>query len=120
LYGLTDGSAPAVFGWPLLMVGSVAAIAGLAVAGKRVSVTRYRQERWQGAEFLVAALGWFGVIVCIFVSNPLLLTPSTAPPNWPTPPWIVVAGVAMSVLAGVMAPLPPDREDALARYAVTS
>jgi energy-coupling factor transport system permease protein len=115
LYGLTDGSAPTVMGWPLLVVGIGAASAGLVVAGRRVSVTRYRRERWQSAEFIVAITGWFGVVACFFVSSPLLLTPTTAPPSWPTPSWLVLAGIGVALLAGVIAPLPPDRDVALAR-----
>jgi len=115
LYGLTDGSAPTAMGWPLLVVGIVAASAGLYVAGWRVSVTRYRRERWQTAEFLVALTGWCSVLACVFVVNPLLLTPNTAPPTWPTPSWLVLGGIAVALLAGVLAPMPPDRVGVVAR-----
>jgi energy-coupling factor transport system permease protein len=115
LYGLTDGSAPTAMGWPLLIVGILAASAGLFVAGRRVSVTRYRRERWQTAEVLVAFTGWCSVVACVFVADPLLLAPSTAPPAWPTPSWLVLAGIAVALLAGVLAPLPPDRDAAITR-----
>jgi energy-coupling factor transport system permease protein len=115
LYGLTDGSAPSALGWPLLIIGIGTASAGLFVAGRRVSVTRYRRERWQSAEFLVAFTGWFGVVACALVSNPALLTPSTAPPAWPTPSWLVLGGIVLALLAGVIAPLPPDRDAANTR-----
>ncbi len=109
LYGLTDSSAPTVLGWPLLTLGALTAFAGLFVSGRRISVSRYRRESWQLAEFIVATAGWCGVLACITVTNSNLLTPSTAPPQWPTPAWSVVVGVALALVAGVAAPMPPDR-----------
>jgi len=109
LYGLMDGSAPTALGWPLLVLGVALALGGLIVAGRRVIVTRYRRERWRLAEVLVGCTGWFGAIACLWVANPALLAPSTAPPAWPSVPWLVVLGIAVATLAGVIAPLPPDR-----------
>ncbi len=56
-YGYLDGTAPRVLAWPMLAGGIVLAVLALRSAGKRVQRTRYRQGRWQLAEYLTAASG---------------------------------------------------------------
>ena len=115
LYGLTDSSVPSAFGWPALIIGVAAACLGLILAGRRVQVTRYRQQSWRLAEYLVACTGWFGVLACLTLTDPSVLTPTTTPPTWPSIPVRVLVGVALAGLAGVIAPLPADRAAAAGR-----
>ncbi|KAA1425631.1 energy-coupling factor transporter transmembrane component T [Nocardioides antri] len=57
VYAFLDSTAPRVLAWPMLAVGVVAALAGFVTAGRRVERTRYRPERWQPIEFVVAGSG---------------------------------------------------------------
>lgn len=57
VYGFLDHTTPAWLGWPMLALGAVCAVAGMASAGQRVRRTRYRPESWQAPELLVAGSG---------------------------------------------------------------
>lgn len=56
-YAVLDLTAPRYLATPMLVLGVAAAIGGLAVAGRRVSRSRYRPDRWRWPEIVVAASG---------------------------------------------------------------
>ncbi|MET9020343.1 energy-coupling factor transporter transmembrane component T [Actinopolymorpha sp. NPDC004070] len=56
-YGLLAADGGPLFGVPMLVAGGAAAVAGLALAGRRAVRTRYRPDPWALPEWLVAASG---------------------------------------------------------------
>ncbi|WP_110238978.1 energy-coupling factor transporter transmembrane component T [Nocardioides gilvus] len=54
VYGFLDSTTPAWIGLPMLGLGALCAVLGMASAGRRVQRTRYRPEKWQQAELLIA------------------------------------------------------------------
>ncbi len=104
-YAVLDTTAPRVLAGPMLVLGAVLAVAGLRAAGRRVSRSRYRPERWRAAETATVACGvataafvWGtaradlvavhpGVQAWPTVTLPLLLAVVVAAfPAWVTPP----------------------------------
>ncbi len=66
VYAVLDQTAPRYLALPMLGVGLVAALAGLASAGRRVERSRYRPDRWRwpelvvvGSGAVVGAIGWW-------------------------------------------------------------
>ncbi|WP_148614337.1 energy-coupling factor transporter transmembrane component T [Nocardioides rubriscoriae] len=57
VYALLDQTAPRLLAAPMLVVGTLVAVAGLVNAGRRVQRTRYRPDRWRPAELAVVAVG---------------------------------------------------------------
>ncbi|KRB77146.1 cobalt ABC transporter permease [Nocardioides sp. Root190] len=57
VYAVLDSSAPRLLALPMLALGTATALAGFAVAGRRVGRTRYRPDRWRLPEVLVATSG---------------------------------------------------------------
>ncbi|WP_436699323.1 CbiQ family ECF transporter T component [Nocardioides sp. BYT-33-1] len=57
VYAFLDSTAPRVLALPMLAVGTLVALGGFALAGRRVRRTRYRPDRWRLPEVLVAASG---------------------------------------------------------------
>lgn len=57
VYAVLDGTAPRWLAAPMLALGCCAAIAGLALAGRRVTRTVYRPDRWRWPELVVVAGG---------------------------------------------------------------
>ncbi|HQY33938.1 CbiQ family ECF transporter T component [Actinotalea sp.] len=56
-YGLLDGASPSWMGVPVLVLGSLAAVLGTVLAGRRVRRSRYRPDPWRAQESVVAASG---------------------------------------------------------------
>ncbi|WP_114422800.1 CbiQ family ECF transporter T component [Nocardioides houyundeii] len=57
VYGFLDTTTPRWLGLPMLALGALCAILALVSAGRRVQRTRYRPDRWQAEEILVAVSG---------------------------------------------------------------
>lgn len=57
VYGFLDRTTPTWLGLPMLLLGAACAVVGMRSAGRRVQRTRYRPERWQPAEVVVALSG---------------------------------------------------------------
>ncbi|MPZ97437.1 MAG: energy-coupling factor transporter transmembrane protein EcfT [Propionibacteriales bacterium] len=108
IYGLLDGSASALLGLPMLLVGVAVAIAGLLVGGRRTRRTRYRPDPWALPEWLVAASG-LTAAAALFVTGALdpgslvLAGPLTVPPV----PWIAVLGALVAAAPAFVAPPTP-------------
>ncbi|GAA1165543.1 CbiQ family ECF transporter T component [Kitasatospora gansuensis] len=113
MYGLLDGTAPAVLGLPALAVGSALCVGGLALGGGRVRRTAYRPDPWRAAEWGVAGCGVAAaVLLCVSVGYDATdLNPSLYPLTWPGLPAVPVAALLLAGLAGFLAP-PPGRPPA--------
>jgi energy-coupling factor transport system permease protein len=57
VYGALDRTTPAWLGRPMLTLGVVVSIVALRMAGRRVTRSRYRPDRWRWPELVVAASG---------------------------------------------------------------
>ncbi|GLZ35276.1 cobalt ABC transporter permease [Lentzea sp. NBRC 105346] len=106
VYSTLDGSTPRYLATPVLIGGTILALAGFWLAGKRVRRSRYRPDRWRLPELVVAASG-LGVAVVLFVSssfNPM--NPSLIDLSWPALSWEPLAGVLIGVLPAFLTPVP--------------
>ena len=107
-YASLDATTPRYLATPVLMVGTVVAVAGFVLAGRRVQRTSYRPDTWQGAEIVTALAG----LACAFVLlsgfgfDDAVLFPSLTTVSWPQLSLIPVAGVLCAVLPAFFTPAP--------------
>ncbi len=89
-----------------LAVGCALAVCGLVVAGRGVERTRYRPDRWRGAEQLVVGSGLAASVVFWFTASadPLGITVSVA--TWPPLDWAPFAALLLGLLPAWLTPLP--------------
>lgn len=109
-YGTMDGSTPRYLGVPMLVVGIVAAVAGLRLAGGRIQRSRYRPDRWRLAETFTAACG-VAVGVMLYLTgrvDPAVINPSLYPISWPSLSPVVLAAMIIAAAPAVLTPRPPD------------
>ncbi|ALG09130.1 energy-coupling factor transporter transmembrane component T [Kibdelosporangium phytohabitans] len=111
VYATLDGSTPRFLAGPVLFAGAAIALVGFRLAGNRVKRTRYRPDRWQPAEVVVALSG-IAVAVVLFLSSsvdPTNLNPSLIDLSWPLLSWVPLGGVLLGVLPSFLTPppLPP-------------
>lgn len=99
-YGLLDSTAPRHLGLPVLVGGVAIGWSGIALAGRRVSRSRYRPDPWRAQEWAVAGIGLGVAAVVLVVSavDPTQLHPSLQPLRWPDLP----AAAAIAALAGAL------------------
>ena len=69
VYAVLDHTAPRILALPMLAVGVLVAVAGLASAGRQVHRSRYRPDRWRLPELVVAASGVMTGIVGWYVAG---------------------------------------------------
>ena len=106
-YGLLDGAAPAALGLPLLGGGTVVAAAGLLVASRRTSRSRYRPDPWSLPEWLVAGSGVVAAVAVIAGGSAASLDPSTSPLVAPGLPLVPTLGLLVALLPAAAAPSVP-------------
>ena len=106
LYGLLDVTAPALLGLPLLAVGCCALALAVATRGGHVVRTRYRADRWRGAETVVAASGLIALIGLLVTAmiEPGALQPGVFPLEAPAAAPLALAGVLAALLPALVAP----------------
>jgi energy-coupling factor transport system permease protein len=111
LYGLLDGSVPPPFGLPGLLVGIGAMGAGVFLAGRRTTHTRYRPDRWMAAEWAVLACGGASLALVIAGASvdPAALQVSLAPLAWPALTALPTLGLLVAALPAMVTPMPPLR-----------
>jgi energy-coupling factor transport system permease protein len=109
-YAVLDRTAPRVLALPMLAVGSVVALLGLAGAGSRVTRSRYRPDHWRLPEWLVLASGVAAATLALVAGRRDVLAVYPALDAWPvlTPTHLVVAGIALA--GGLAAPVPVRAE----------
>ena len=118
VYAFLDSSAPRVLALPMLVVGMATALGGFAMAGRRVGRTRYRPDRWQLPEILVAVSGIAAGAGMWAVQHwdPVVAHPGVL--NTPQISVLALAAALVAVLPVWAAPLPltvQRREAVLAR-----
>jgi energy-coupling factor transport system permease protein len=109
VYGLLDGTSPAVLGAPMLVLGVGLAAAGFGLSGRRVRRTHYRPDRWQVPEVVTAGAG---VVVALGVwlalsLDPAAVNPSLSPPVWPEVGLPALAAVLVGAVPAVATPRTP-------------
>jgi energy-coupling factor transport system permease protein len=111
VYGLLDGGSAPLLGLPLLLAGSVAAAASLAVGARRERRSRYRPDPWAGPEWVVSASGAIaGALVLVAAQRGTAgIILQTSPALWPTLPWIPALGVLVGLAPAWLSPPPPLR-----------
>ena len=110
VYGLLDGSTPALLGVPTLVAGVVLAVGGLLLGGRRVQRTRYRPDPWAGPEWVVAGTGGAAAVVLVTLGgyDPYGLNPALQPLAWPALPLLPAAAILVALAPAWLAPRPPD------------
>lgn len=105
VYGLLDGTTPAVLGLPTLVGGAALATAGLLVARSRVRPTVYRPDRWTTRATVVAASGWTAAAGTVLAGriDPDSVVPALDALAWPTLPWLAVSGTLLALVPAVVA-----------------
>ncbi len=113
VYGSMDGTTPAWFGLPMLVAGTVVALVGFHLTGKHVHRTRYRPDRWQAAEVVVAVSGLVAAASLVVTGQvaPATLAPSLIDLSWPMLAWSTLAGVLCAVAPSFLTPRPPEPFD---------
>lgn len=122
-YGLLDGTAPALLGWPAVLAGCALCGLGLLTGGRRVHRSQYRPDPWLAPEWIVAGCG-VTTAVLLYVStgyNAAAVNPSFYPLQFPPLPVLPTLAILLAAIPGVAAPPPPRRprpaEPAAARQA---
>ncbi|MFV0254491.1 MAG: energy-coupling factor transporter transmembrane protein EcfT [Beutenbergiaceae bacterium] len=93
-YGLLDAAAPAWLGLPLLLAGSVVAVAAGIIAGHRAGRTRYRQHGWHWRDTATIATGVAAAAVAL--ASPALR--QTGLPGAPAASWAALVLAALAAL----------------------
>lgn len=106
VYAGLDQTAPRWLATPMLLVGLVLAAAGFVSAGRRVQRTIYRPDRWRAPELAVVASGLVVGYVGYWVSQNQLLIAYPDVARMPQISLVALLGVAVGVLALVVAPRP--------------
>jgi energy-coupling factor transport system permease protein len=105
VYAGLDHTAPRVLATPMLVLGVAAAVAGLALAGRRVGRTRYRPDPWQWPEVAVIACGVATALVAWWVAGHQLFI---AYPDLASFPQVTLIALLGSVLGLLAVPASPE------------
>ncbi len=107
-YGLLDATTPRQLGLPMLLVGSVLALAGLRLGGRRVRRTVYRPDPWRWEETAIVAcgIGAAALMVLADAVDPGNLYPTLQPLRWPELGLIPAVAAVVGVLPAIVAPPP--------------
>lgn len=111
VYGLLDGGSAPLLGLPLLIAGSAAATASLAVGARREPRSRYRPDPWAAPEWVVLLSGAMaGAFVLAAAQRGVPgIVLQTSPAVWPTLPLLPAAGVLFGLVPAWLSPVPPLR-----------
>lgn len=116
VFGLLGGS-DALPGLLLLGIGVAGTVLGLRASGRRLAVTRYRQQPWTARDTLVVGCGLAAFGVALLANSALLpgsfdaFHPSIDPLAWPAldPVMVLLAGLAAAPLLLTRPPTAPGR-----------
>ena len=106
VYAVLDRTAPSLLAVPMLVLGVLASVAGLATAGRRVVRTSYRADSWRGPELVVVASGAATAVVFWWVSQQEMLVAYPDLGSVPQVSALALAGALLGLVAGVAAPEP--------------
>jgi len=106
VYAGLDHTAPRILATPMLVLGVAAAVAGLALAGRRVGRTRYRPDPWRWPELAVMACGVATSLIGWWVSEHQLLVAYPGLSSVPPVSLAALVGCLIGLLPAVVAPEP--------------
>jgi energy-coupling factor transport system permease protein len=106
VYAVLDHTAPRVLATPMLVVGVVAAVAGLVLAGRRVGRTRYRPDPWRWPELAVMGSGVASAVVAWWVAGHQLVVAYPGLSSFPPVTSAALLGSVLGVAAAAAAPAP--------------
>ena len=106
VYAVLDRTAPRVLALPMLAVGVLASVVGLALAGRRVVRTSYRPDAWRGPELVVVASGAATAVVSWWVSQHEISIAYPDLTSFPQVSALALGGAMLGLIAGVAAPEP--------------
>lgn len=118
VYGFLDGTTPWWLGTPMMAVGIGLALAGFVSAGRRVQRSRYRPDRWQGAETAVAISGVAAGAALWWVNREQWAVAHPSVTELPQVSAMALVGVLVAVAPLFVAPPPvtsQTREEELVR-----
>ena len=101
LYGLLDASVGGVLGMPLLLVGTAAAAASLAVGAAKEERTGHRRDPWEWSETLTVAVG--AAAAGAFIIGSLRAWPGLVPEQRTSLPPVPLVGLAAVLVAATPA-----------------
>ncbi|MEN8707133.1 MAG: energy-coupling factor transporter transmembrane component T [Nocardioides marinisabuli] len=104
VYALLDTTAPRVLALPMLGLGVVLAVAGLATAGQRVERTRYRPDRWRWPDLVVALSGVGAGALGMWVAREQLAIAHPPLDGVPTVSAAVLLATGLALAGGLAAP----------------
>ncbi|MDP3971926.1 MAG: energy-coupling factor transporter transmembrane component T [Candidatus Nanopelagicales bacterium] len=109
VFGVMQNQWAPGFSLMLLVVGLLAAMAGLWLGGKRAVRTRYRPDPWRTPEWAVAGSGLAAGCLVIWGawSQPEAMAIVVTPLSWPALPLIPTLGILLALIPAVVAPSPP-------------
>ncbi|MDP9823763.1 energy-coupling factor transport system permease protein [Nocardioides massiliensis] len=107
VYAVLDQTAPRYLAMPMVVLGSVVALAGFVSAGRRVRRTRYRPDRWRPAELAVAACGVALATAMVWLARnePMVAYPDLL--GTPVVSALMLAAILLAAVPGVLAPPAP-------------
>ncbi len=109
VYAVLDSGSAVTVAVPALVVGVLAAVAGIVLGGRRAVRTRYRPDPWALPEIATAASGALAATLAIVSAalDPVAMMPTTDPLTVPTLPLLATAGVVLALLPAWVTPPPP-------------
>ena len=109
MYGLLDGTAPALIGMPMLVLGLALSAIGMRVGGRSVQRSVYRPDPWGLPEWLVAGSGVVAAALMMIQAGrgTDALTLPLQPLAVPALPLLAVLGILLAALPAFVAPDPP-------------
>lgn len=109
VYGLLDATGPAWLGIPVLLLGVVMAIGGLALAGRRAVRSRYRPDPWSVPEWLTTTAGVAAVagVVVTGLRDAAALNPDLLPLTGLPLPVAATLGILVAAVPAWVTPRPP-------------
>jgi energy-coupling factor transport system permease protein len=106
VYAGLDHTAPRLLAWPMLVLGVVAAVCGLALAGRRVGRTRYRPDPWRWPEFVVMLSGIASAVAAWWVADHQLVVAYPGLSSYPEVTLPALVGVLLGLVPAFAAPEP--------------
>ena len=106
VYAVLDRTAPRVLAAPMLVLGVLAAFAGLALAGRRVVRTSYRPDSWRWPELVVVGSGAATAVVFWWVSQHQLTVAYPDLVSLPQVSAVALGGALLGLVAAAAAPEP--------------